>query len=61
MDPLDHSSESAASSNGRQGGTHRSAGMTGMRLLNRIDGQRAQGIDAELVELRRGNLSLKLI
>jgi len=35
--------------------------MTGMRLLNRIDGQRAQGIDAELVELRRGNLSLKLI
>ncbi len=35
----------------RRGSIHRGAGMTGLRLLHGVDGKRAHGIDAELVEL----------
>src|ERR1700693_265244 len=33
---------------------HRGAGMAGVGLLDRIDGESANGIDAELIEIRLG-------
>ena len=41
------------------GGAHRHAGVAGLCFLDGVDGEEAEGIDAELVELRRrgqGNL-----
>ena len=39
---------------------HRRAGMAGLRLLNRIDRQRANAIDRQLIQLRSGHRSRRI-
>ena len=43
---------------GHRRGIHRCVGLAGLCLLNRVDGKRANGIDAKLVELCRLHHSL---